>query len=277
MMTDRMADGALQPDDSQFVAEYTTVRSYYVHRRNCLLLRADFSPLFVGYYLHLMQHGLHNNEQEDTFFKQLLAFFTLYVVSRPWKEHHAWTLNVKHPTTANYFVAGSSLTEDVVGRVFTEDVREPETDMLYAQNMCAGRDVHTSVVPLPPGGVATKVETYYRLSEQRTARAFVGEGDEYALVTAQPGADYDWLAELQVEQLRDLESTADVKLLETRRFTFRCGCTPERILPVIRAMRKDFADELSEQGKLEVSCPRCGVVYTITPEMIGGSDTETDC
>ena len=40
------------------VEEFTTVKSIFVRGRNSLLLTADFSPLFVDYYLHLMQHGL---------------------------------------------------------------------------------------------------------------------------------------------------------------------------------------------------------------------------
>ena len=83
--------------NGQPVEEYTTVQALFVRKRNCLLLRADFSPLFVDYYLHLMQHKQRNAEAEDTMFKQLLAFFTLHLVSRPWQEYHAWTLNIKAP------------------------------------------------------------------------------------------------------------------------------------------------------------------------------------
>lgn len=265
-----------QPDNSQFVEEYTTVQSIFVRKRNCLLLKADFSSLYVGYYLHLMQHGLRNAPVEDGIFKELTALFTLHLVSRPWQEHHAWTLNVKTPTTANYFVAGSSLTEDVVGRVFTENVREPETNMLYAQNMARNKEVQTSVIPLGADDPIGWVEEYYRQSEQRQARAFALGGDEYALITAEPGADFDWLNELTAEQVAKLEESEELKLLEVRRFTFRCGCTPERILPTLSAMQKDFADILSEQGFLDVSCPRCGVHYHITPDMLMGGDAVTD-
>ena len=75
-------------------------------------------------------------------FKQLLAWFTLHLVSRPWQEYHAWTLNIKDPMLANYFVSGSSLTEDVIGRVFTEGVREPEKNMLFAQNLRTNKEPH---------------------------------------------------------------------------------------------------------------------------------------
>ena len=265
-----------QPDNSQFVTEYATVQSIFIRRRNCLLLRGDVTPLFVGYYLHLMQHGLHNAAEEDTLLKQLLAYFTLYIVSRPWKEHHAWTFNVPGAHPANYFVAGSSLTEDVVGRVFTENVREGETSMLYAQNISADRDTQTSVIPLSGTDVARWVEEFFQRSEQRQARAFWCRGDEYALVTAEPGADFDWLTELTTEQVAGIDGTEETRQLETRRFTFRCGCSVERILPTIRAMQKDFADLLSEQGSVRVSCPRCGAQYDITTEMLAGPNADPD-
>ena len=265
-----------QPDDSRFVEEFTTVQSIFIRQRNCLMLKADFSSLYVGYYLHLMQHGLRNAEKEDGIFKELLAYFTLHLVSRPWQEHHAWTFNVNTPVLANYFVAGSSLTEDVVGRVFTEDVRKPEANMLYAQTIARNKEMQTSVIPLAGDTPTGWVEEFYRQSEQRQARAFDLGGDSYALITAEPGADFDWLSELTAEQVATLEEHEQTKQLETRRFTFRCGCTMERILPTIRAMQKDFADILSEQGYLEVSCPRCGVQYRITPDMLTGNETAPD-
>ena len=265
-----------QPDDSRFVAEYATVQSVFVRHRNCLLLRADFSPLFVGYYLHLMQHAMHPDEEKAEIFKQLLAFFTLYIVSRPWKEHHAWTLNVKSPDRVNYFVSGSSLSEDVVGRIFTEDVRETDTTLLYAQNICYDRDTHTSVIPLSGSSPREWTEEYFRASEQRQARAFIGEGDSFYLITAEPEADFDWLSELTAQQVARLDQTEETKLLETRNFTFRCGCSAQRIIPVIRAMKKDFADLLSEQGELTVSCLRCGVNYTVTRDMVNNRDASPD-
>lgn len=149
--------------------------------------------------------------------------------------------------------------------------------MLYAQNMARNKEMQTSVIPLAANSPTGWVEEFYRQSEQRQARAFDLGGDVYALITAQPGADFDWLSELTAEQVAQLEDTEQTKQLETRRFTFRCGCTMERILPTIRAMQKDFADILSEQGHLEVSCPRCGVQYLITPDMLNSDSTPDAC
>ena len=43
----------LEPDLS--VVE---LRSYFVRKRNALLVRGRFSPMYLDYYLHLMQHGI---------------------------------------------------------------------------------------------------------------------------------------------------------------------------------------------------------------------------
>lgn len=260
-----MAEEAQQPEK---IAEFTTVESVFVRGRNALLLRADFSPLFVDYYLHLMQQGMRNEPCEDGIFKELLALFTLHLVSRPWQEYHAWTVNTKSPSLANYFVSGSSVDEEVVGRAFTENVREPEKNMLFAQNLARGKEPQTSVITLPEGKVTEWVESYYRQSEQRLARAFDLGNDRYALLAAQPGADHDWLDSLTAEDVAAIDTTEQTKLLETRKFYFRCGCTAEKILPVLRAMHRDFADQLSEQGFIEASCPRCGATYRFTAEMV---------
>ena len=255
------------------VEEFTKVESIFVRGRNCLLLRADFSPIFVDYYLHLMQHGLRNDETEDTVLKKLLAYFTLHLVSRPWQEYHAWTFNVCTPRLANYFISGSSLTEDVVGRAFREGVRETDKNMLFAQNLQNNKEPQTSVITLPSGPVEDWVQDFYRQSEQRQSRAFDLGEDKFALITAQPDADHDWLQELTADDVRAISEVEQTKLLETRKFKFSCGCTVEKVLPVVRAMQHDFADLLSEQGFLEINCPRCGASYKVTPDMLLGQDT----
>jgi molecular chaperone Hsp33 len=259
--------------EQKMVEEFTKVESIFVRGRNCLLLQADFSPIFVDYYLHLMQHNMRNEETEDTVLKKLLAYFTLHLVSRPWQEYHAWTLNVCTPRLANYFISGSSLTEDVVGRAFREGVRETETNMLFTQNLLPNKEPQTSVITLPCSSVEDWVQDYYRQSEQRQSRAFDLGNDKFALITAQPDADYDWLQELTTEDILNIREKEQVKLLETRKFKFRCGCTVEKVLPVVRAMMRDFADQLSEQGFLEISCPRCGATFKVTPEMVMEQNT----
>ena len=73
-------------NNGQPVEEFATVQAIYVRHRNCLMLRSEFTPIFVDYYLNLMQHNNRNAEAEDTRFKRILAFFTLHLVSRPCQE-----------------------------------------------------------------------------------------------------------------------------------------------------------------------------------------------
>lgn len=263
-------------ENASAVAEYTTVQAIFVRQRNCLLLRADFAPMYVDYYLHLMQHGLRNAETEDSMMKKLLGCFTLHLVSRPWQEYHAWTFNTCTPSKANYFMSGSSVDEEVIGRAFTEGVREAEVNMLFAQNLRHNKEPQTSVITLPGDTVEEWVEAYYRQSEQRMARVFDLGNDHLVLIAAQPGADHDWLEALTVEDVAKIDSVERTKLLETRKFHFRCGCTVEKILPIVTAMRHEVADQISEQGYVEASCPRCGAAYRITGDMLKSQDHEPD-
>ena len=105
--------------------EFTTIESIFVRKRNALVLRGQFTPIYTDYYLHLMQHGIRHSAELDQMLKDSLAVFTLHLVARPWAETIAWTLNLRAPRV-NLFVTGDSLSESVTGRIFTEDVREPE-------------------------------------------------------------------------------------------------------------------------------------------------------
>ena len=62
------------------------IRCYFVRERNALLTRGQFGSLYMDYYLHLMQHGLKNEDQPDQLLKDGLAALTLHLASRPWAE-----------------------------------------------------------------------------------------------------------------------------------------------------------------------------------------------
>ncbi len=259
-------------EQEPFQPDFAVLESVFVRRRNCLLLRGNFTPVYTDYYLHLMQHGLRNEPEIDLDLKKTLALFTLHMATRPWAEYHAWTLNLCTPFQANLFVCGSSLTESVVGRSFTEDIRVPEENMLYAQTIRDGSQPQTSVIVLHGATPEEWVENYYRQSEQRPGRCFDLGGDRFALLSAQPGADRDWLLEADAALVAGIEEREEIRLLETRRFRFHCGCTVGKILPALKAMKADLADILSEEGRVDVACPRCAALYQVTADMLAQPD-----
>ncbi len=250
------------------VEEFTRVESIFVRHRNVLAVRAQFTPIYTDHYLHLMQHGLRYPEELDQMLKDLLAGLTLHLVARPWAETIAWTANLRAPRV-NLFVTGGSIPENITGRLFTEDVRETDRDLFYAQTLAQpGTEPRTSTLPIDGRDPLFWVEQYYTQSEQRPARVFRLPDETFVLVAAQPDYDSEWFEALTAETVATLETDEETKLLETRRFRFHCGCDLEKILPILGSWR-DNPDELFHgEERITVQCPRCAARYEVTRDML---------
>lgn len=252
----------------QPVENHTKIESIYIRHRNALLLRGDFTSIFTDYYLHLMDHGLRIPPQLDGMLKDALAMITLHLTARPWAETIAWTANLRAPRI-NLFVTGSSIEEEVTGRIFTEDVREPDRNFFYSQTTTdSARDPRLSTLEVDGRDPVRWISQYYDQSEQRPARAFRMGEDRYALVVAQPDCDLDWLATLDPEAVSQVEIHQETGTLENRRFRFACGCSLEKILPVLSGWR-DRPDELfGGEELIRIQCPRCAAKYDVSRGML---------
>ena len=248
---------------------FTTVDSVYVRHRNALLLRGQFTPLFTDYYLHLMDHGLRNPPGVDGMLKDALAMLALHLTARPWAETIAWTANLRAPRI-NLFVTGSSTGECVAGRLFLEDVREPDRNYFHSQTTTDGaRKPRSSTLEIDGRDPVAWTGQYYKQSEQRPARAFRLEDEQYVLVAAQPDCDIGWLESLDAAAVADIGSREETGLLERRRFRFFCGCSLERILPILGGWR-DKPETLFEGAEaITIQCPRCAAKYQVTRGMLG--------
>ena len=89
-------------------------------------------------------------------------------------------------------------------------------------------------------------------------------------MTAQPDCDLTWLEALNNDAVTHLESTEETSRLETRRFRFDCGCTLERILPVLGGWRDRPDDLFQGADAIRIQCPRCGADYQVTRDMLDG-------
>ena len=258
-----------QPENSEnfSVEEFTKVESTFIRHKNVLMVRAQFTPIYTDYYLHLMEHKLRHKENLDSKLKDLMAVLTLHLVVRPWAETIAWTINLRAPRV-NFFATGSSLFESITGTLFTENVKEPARSLLYSQTLVKNTEGRKSHVEIDSDDPLHWLETYYLQSEQRPARVFKLENENYVLLAAQPDVDLEWLKELTQEDVKKITETEQTKVLETRKFRFHCGCSLDKIIPALSSW-KDRKEELFQGDPgIEVSCPRCSAKYIVTPDML---------
>lgn len=241
------------------------VTSHFVRHRNAMVCYGDFGPIFEDHYLHLMQLDVRLDPDQDALLKDALACLTLTLLSRPQNEALAWTINFRDPPL-NLFVTGDSQLNNVVGRVFTENVKVPEKTLFYCQITRPGNPTRQSTVEVESRDILRIVEEYYRQSEQFPARLFRQGGDAYAMVVAHPDIDLPWFEGLTAESVRTLAQDEELGLLEIRGYHFACGCDIGIILSVlVRAFGDDPQTIFAGESMVQVNCPRCGGVFNVDP------------
>lgn len=244
------------------------VRTYFVRNRNVLLARADFSDLFVDYYLHLADHKLRYEPQHDQILKDAIAALTLHCASRPRNEMYAWTINFQKPLV-NLFVTGDNAVGNVVGKVFTENVKKGKTNLFFSEMLKNHQPNRRSVIEFEGVDCFRTVEHYYHQSEQRPARYFKIGDEDFVMMTAQPDCDLSWLEVLTDEGVKDLDKTETLSLLEKRYYQWFCGCNQDKIMKVLEPTMKTNPESLFEgEESVTVHCPRCHAPYTVTRESL---------
>ena len=233
--------------------DMTRIESIFVRHRNALWIRASFTGLFTDYYIHLMEQKIRHHPELDMMLKEHIAMLSLYLTTRPWAETTGWTVNLRAPRV----------------NLFTEDVREPDRNYFYAQTTTPHqKEPRLSTMEMESRNPLCWFEDFYHQSEQRPGRAFHMGDDDYAVVVAQPDCDLDWLAALDVEAVKQLEKTEEVKLLEVRKIRFFCGCDLLKIMPLLASWKNRMDDLFGELEVIQVQCPRCASVYPVSREMV---------
>jgi len=241
------------------------VRSYYVRERHAMALRADLKPLFMDVYLHLMQNGVELAPEHADVLKDGIAGMVLHLTSRPWDEITAWTLNFPQ-RSLNLFLTGDSQDGYVIGRVFTEDVREGEANLFYAQVSRPRTPLRQSTVEFEGADVFSAVEQYYRQSEQLPARYFRLPDEQYAMVVAQPDIDSVWFESLDDASARTLDADQELSLLEQRHFFYGCTCTMQRFYAALAPAAQPLDALFEGDPQIVIDCPRCAAKIPIERE-----------
>lgn len=240
------------------------VRCYFVRDRNALAVRANFAPAYLDHYLHLMQHEIRMDPDHDGKLKDALAACTLHLASRPWDEVSAWTVHFSE-LNLNLFVTGNSREENVIGRVFTEDIKNDGKNLFIAQINDFPKEPRRSVIEFDSNDTMFDItEKFYRKSEQRLARFFSHSEEDFLLISAQPQCDEQWLNSLDNETILSLDGDEELSLLETRKYRYHCGCTPGRILPKLASV--SAGEIFGDRDAVNIDCPRCAARFRITRE-----------
>ncbi len=239
------------------------VRTYFVREKNALLARADFGEIYADLLLHEVDGGISHPPEFEMLLRDALAALTLHCASRPMAEVWAWTIHTQDPL-ANVFVTGDNTHGTITGTVFCEDVKDSGRNLFFAQ--CLGND-RNSTIEFPGSNILTAVEAFYTQSEQRPARFFRHGPEDIVMITAQPDCDLAWLAGLDDEQIKTLDQTSTLSLLETRNYRFFCGCNHDRMMNILLpVMSTDPEGLFGDDVSIRMRCPRCGVRHLITRE-----------
>ncbi|MEM9444660.1 MAG: Hsp33 family molecular chaperone HslO [Verrucomicrobiota bacterium] len=252
------------------------VRTYFVRKRNALLARANFEKLYVDYYLHLADNSLRYEAKHDQIFKEALAAMCLHSASRPQIEVSAWTLNFQDPLI-NIFVTGDNQQNLVIGQIFTKDVKPGKENLFYSEVVRGDNAVQRSVTAFEGQLPFRAAEHFYYQSEQRHARFFEYDDEDFVLISAQPDCDTEWLMGLDKEAIRVLDQNEELSLLEKRYFRWFCGCNQDNMMKLLVPTMKANPESLFEgEETIHIHCPRCGAKFTISREMLEAFMAEKD-
>ena len=238
------------------------VRCYFVRHRNALAVRGNFGPIYMDHYLHLMQHQIRTNPDNDQKLKDALAGIALHLASRPWDEVSAWTIHFSDPLM-NLFVTGNSNEGNIIGRTFTEGIRDDKRNLFITQINNFPKEPRRSAIDFKASAsIFQIIQEYYKQSEQRLVKFFNYSEEEFVFISAQPECEEDWLLSLNDEAIRSLDKDEELSLLEKRHYSYRCGCTKERIITALATTSKD--EVLGNKESVNIECPRCAAITVIS-------------
>lgn len=233
------------------------VHSFLDRRRDAIIARGSFAPVFSAYLEHAERWAALPPDAGLPMMAAMLAASTLDLALRPPDEFAAWTLNVKDPPL-NLFYCGDNSEFIVTGRAFTRDVQTFASSRLFVESQSPRRRPSRSSVDVEGTNVLAIYEQYCQRSEQLPSRYFEISPNEFLLVRGLPRVDRAWLDHLDSAAASGILGPG-LELIDRRYYRFRCGCNRKAILGLIQGMYRHQAEELFlGEPRVEASCPRCG-------------------
>lgn len=248
----------------------------FVRHRNALLAQASLTDLYLEHYLHLADRQVQLAPEHDLLLKKLLAIVVLHSASRPRNEIMAWTVNLQDPL-CNLFASGDNEDCTVVGRVFTENIKQGPENLFFLETSKDRGPVRRSVVSFQGADLFSAGESFYTNSEQRGARFFDLGDETIAMLSEHPDCDLDWFRSIDTDGVRKIRGNETVVGLERRHYQWKCGCSEQRIFKILLPGLRQNPDELfGGEDFLRLDCPRCGAHFRILREALEAYAAEHD-
>jgi molecular chaperone Hsp33 len=243
---------------------FLVTHSDYFPGREVLFLQLDMSNYLIDYYIHVGTHVGNLDPAHDEKLKQLIACFALHLTIHPPDESHAWTLHLHAEKPYSLFVTGSASGGFIVGHVLSDDIRHTDVNTFHAQVKRIHGESSRSSVQCEYSDVAKIVQHYYAQSEQLPIRIELSKDSDTALaLAAMPAYQEKWFNRISLSKLAT-EDTSPRKHIKSCQFAFNCDCSPDKLLPFLRAIGEDGITELyGEDVELVVTCPRCGRAFVV--------------
>lgn len=160
---------------------------------------------------------------------------------------------------------------------------------------------YQGIIELKGDGLSNGIEAYFQQSEQLPTRLWLASDDTACaglLLQELPGDEenspdwehHEYLADtIKDEELLNLQAKEilhrlyheeDVRLFESEVFSFRCGCSRERIDAMLISLGYDEVQQTVEQeGKVAVDCEFCNAHYdydVVDVEKLFASDNQPE-
>ena len=171
-----------------------------------------------------------------------------------------------------------------------------------------GGETYQGIVELAPSGIAASAETYFAQSEQLPTALRLAAGPVYTPGSKEPqwraggimlqatpdgrGSEDDWerlaafLASVEDIELLDVSLPAEqllwrlfhedeTRVLPAEPIAFRCDCSSERIVSVLRSYDPGEREGLADpDGVIRARCEFCGKVHEVDPKALGDADAD---
>jgi len=244
------------------------VETYFVRDKCALFASVLLEGLAGDYFSHIKMNQLDYGPGGDDLLIEAMAALALHAASRPWTESFAWTIHFEEPLR-NVFVCADNALGRITGTVFLEDVKKLGSNLFHSQVVSPHYEPRSSFIEFSDSQILDAVEEYFERSEQRLARLFRTDALQYVMVQAQPDCDLEWLTGLQSEDAQEIKRRLELSRLETRGFSFYCGCDDGRMMDFLLPLMREKPEELfAGESALRMRCPRCGRRHLITREAL---------